>query len=786
MHPFGQLSLAGFSSVENASARSLQMAGPVTTTLERPSELLAEQTKRKWIHAASRGSTLLSRILPNLCAGAISGTLVVTFGISLAAAIFTGPLAPYLPAGIGILLGSSCLLGAAAAFQSSFKPIIAAPQENTAIVLALIAAAIAQNVRSPENAFPTVVVAMALATIATGVLFLALGLLRLGKLVRFIPYPVIGGFLAGSGWLLAQGSLSVMIDGPVAVRDLHALGGSSALIRWIPGVAFGITLTFATRRFRHFLVLPGILAAGIAVFYAGVIVSGIGVAEASARGWLLGPFPEGALVHPFTRGMMSHVDWMALRISSPGIGVVTVLAGISFLLNATGLELATGAELDLDRELRATGIANLACGFLGGVPGYLSLSESAMNHRIGARSRAAGLVSAAICAISVVAGASALGYFPKPILGGLLFFFGLSFLLETVYDSFFRLPGVEYALILLMLGIIVIAGFLQGVGMGIVVSSVLFAVSYARVDVVKRAASGAVLRSKADRSPAHEAVLLHHGECLQVLQLQGYVFFGTAHYLLERVRQRLASHDSTRVEFLVLDFRQVHGLDASAIVGFSRLRKLAEDAGAVVVFTDLPAAVRRSLARGGGIDEEAEKRESDEVPKHLVLPDLDHGLEWCEDRLLLAKAGPPSEPPERDDKGALRGALLSAILGYFERVEVPPGHALYRKGDVADDLYLIESGELEAWLELTDGRPMRLRTMGPGNVVGEAGLYLGEVRSASVRTTQHSVLHRLSAPALEQMTEEAPRLAAEFQRLVATLLAARLVSTTSAPQSFFY
>jgi SulP family sulfate permease len=111
---------------------------------------------------------------------------------------------------------------------------------------------------------------------------------------------------------------------------------------------------------------------------------------------------------------------------------------------------------------------------------------------------------------------------------------------------------------------------------------------------------------------------------------------------------------------------------------------------------------------------------------------------------------------------------------------------VYTKGEESDDLYLIETGELEAWLELSGGRSMRLRTMGAGSVVGESGLYLGAKRSASVRTTQPSVLYRLSVPALEKMTSEAPELSTAFHQFVARLLADRMVNTTSAAQMLFY
>jgi SulP family sulfate permease len=344
----------------------------------------------------------------------------------------------------------------------------------------------------------------------------------------------------------------------------------------------------------------------------------------------------------------------------------------------------------------------------------------------------------------------------------------------------------------------VLAGFLEGVVVGIVVSSFLFAVNYARIDVVKHAISGSGLRSKAGRSPGDEAQLKELGAHIHVMQLQGYVFFGTAYQLLQRVKERLLLQEPLPVYFVVLDFRHVDGIDSSAVVSFARMRKLAEANGAVLVLTELPASVRRQLERGGCIDPDprpaaAVTTGGTAVPPgpartSRVFSDLDHGLEWCETQVLAANGGRGSgEVLTRELETVVRHRdLVKNLLSYLERVEAPAGCELYRKGDLSDDLYLIESGELEAWLELDGGRSMRLRTMGSGSVVGESGLYLGQRRSASVRTTRASVLYRLSSTALSRMTAEAPGLAAAFHQFVARLLADRMVNTTSAAQMLFY
>jgi SulP family sulfate permease len=724
------------------------------------------------------------RILPGLVAGAISGTLIVTFGISLAALIFTGSLAHHVPAGIGVLLFSSFLIGGVVALRSSYKPVISAPQENTSVILALMATAIGQKLPAGVDALPTILASFALASIGTGTLFAILGTLRLGKIVRYIPYPVIGGFLGGTGWLLVQGALSVLTGVTITADNAQLLLAPGAAATWAPGVAFGVVITAVLRRKQHFLLLPGLLAGGVALFYAILAVAGVSVAAAESRGYLLGPFPQGGLWPPFHAEALGRIDWVVLRSTAGSIAALTVLAAISILLNASGLELATDEEIDLDRELRATALANLLSGALGGVMGYLSLSESTLNYKIGARTRLPGLISAGLSLLTLVAGAAAVSYFPKPILGGLLLFLGLSFLLETVYDAWFRLPLIEYALVLAILFAVVTQGFLAGIGAGLVISAVLFAGSYARIQVVKHAIRGSMLRSKASRTAAKETLLKHRGGQIHVLQLQGYIFFGTAYDLLKDVQQRLLALGADKARFVVLDFHHVDGLDSSAVVAFTRMRKLAAAEAATLAFTELPRSVSRQLERGGCLDRAALAPPAAHLPRAerpaaAVFEDLDRGLEWCENQLLGA-AQPDEIAPESE------GALVDRLGRYLERIEAPEGYDLYRRGDTSHDLILIESGEVVAWIEVEEGRSKRLRTMGAGSVVGEAGLYLGQPRSASVRTTRPSVLHRLTAEALRRMTREAPELAAALHHYVARLLAERVVETTSTAQMLFY
>jgi SulP family sulfate permease len=263
---------------------------------------------------------------------------------------------------------------------------------------------------------------------------------------------------------------------------------------------------------------------------------------------------------------------------------------------------------------------------------------------------------------------------------------------------------------------------------------------------------------------------------VHVLQLQGYLFFGTAHALLGDAKLRLSG--AARARFVVLDFARVQGLDSSAVQSFQRLRAMAASAGATLVLTDLPRAVEQMLVRGHVLEESSPIR---------VSPDLDRGLELCENALIAENEAYSLDSGaiarERASRDRL-ARLVAAMAGHAERVEVEPGDEVYQAGSPAGDLVLVETGELSAFTTVGE-REKRLRVMGSGSIVGEIGLYLGQARTATVRATRPSVLHRLGRAGLERLAHEAPGRAVLVHQAIATALAERLAHATTPARAWF-
>ena len=113
-------------------------------------------------------------------------------------------------------------------------------------------------------------------------------------------------------------------------------------------------------------------------------------------------------------------------------------------------------------------------------------------------------------------------------------------------------------------------------------------------------------------------------------------------------------------------------------------------------------------------------------------------------------------------------------MKYLERKELPQGEYLMHQGDPASEMYFVEAGLVSVQLEADDGQMVRLRSIRGGATVGEMGLYLGTVRTASVIASRPSAVYRLSAEALKEMRTQDPEVAALLHEWIARLLAERL------------
>ena len=702
-----------------------------------------------------------------LMAGSLVGVARVAATTSIAVLVFAGPLAGHLPAAIGLTLVSEVVALTVVSSLGSVPGAVAGVHPTPAPAAAVLAAAVAGTAAAGgEQRFLTVVLAISLATLLTGGVFLLVGGLRLSNLVRFTPYPVVAGFIAGSGWLLMRGSLDVMTGESGVLGDLGTAASWTAASHWLPGVAFGVALVAVSRWRRSPLVLPAGVLLGLLAFYVAALAAGATIEDLERHGWLLGPFPEGSLLGTWTVDALAVADWNAVLAQAPAAAALAAIALVTILLNISGIEMLIRRDADVDRELRAAGVANVISGAAGGMVGFHTIAHTSLAHRLHAQSRLVPWVAAVVPLATLAAGTLVIARLPRPVLGGLLLFVGATFLIEWLVDSRSRVQAREYAVIGVIVLTMAAVGPLEGVAVGLVLALFSFVVAYSRIEVVRHAMDGTSYHSAVDRPESQQDSLRRRGHERAYWQVQGFVFFGTADALVQRAAAR-AADESRPLRFLVIDFARVTGIDSSAALSIAGMQRLAAERGFVLALASLQPSTQERLT-AAGLDEGD--------PHTRVFADLDHAAQWCEDRTLDDDAGEPaaavrSIPLEQTFGDAADGRKL---LRYLDRLVIPTGEVLVREGDVTDDIYFVESGTLTASVGSEPGATMRIRTMGPGALIGEVALFTRTPRTASVVAESPCTLHRLSRSALDEMLRDDPDTAARLQRWFAGRMADRL------------
>jgi SulP family sulfate permease len=433
------------------------------------------------------------------------------------------------------------------------------------------------------------------------------------------------------------------------------------------------------------------------------------------------------------------------------------------LLSAAALEVATQTHIDPDRDLRGIGLCNLASAAGGGPIGYHVLAETLAAHRMGSEGPANGLIVALACLVALVFGGGVIASLPVGLLSMLIIAVGLGMLIGVVVDQRRRLPAADYGVALIIPAVTAAFGFLWGVAVGLLAAALFFIVTFARIDVVRLESTGARMRSRVERPEADQARLAGLGHQSLIYVLAGFLFFGTAHRLVQRVQAALAR--DPRPRFVLVDFRRVRGIDTSAARALLRLDELCRAEGVKLWLTGLDPASER-LVRGQAGN-----------PEPAIAVTLDLALEKVE-AALLAEVPPAATPPSILDALRARHPALDGA-GYLRAVTVPAGEEVIAQDAPSDFLLVLRSGLLRAEVIVPDAPPMTVARFLPGALVGEIGLYAGVSRTARVVAEDESEILRIDKAALERMGRENPAALADFHLLIAATLARRLRRTTA-------
>ncbi len=722
-------------------------------------------------------------LLPNLMAALILGVLNIATALAIGTLIFSGPLAPYQTMGIGLFLISTLVGGVLVPAASGYKAIASGPRSGQAPIFAAMAASVVvvMGEAPAENMAVTVVVTLLIATVLIGVFLFVVGFAKIGAMVRYIPFPVMGGTFAGLGFLLIKGGILVALgrDAVRATTPGHVLS-ADLLIQLLPAAGFAMAVLVLERVIKYKHLIPVLIALSICSFYVVLFSLGETMQSAIAANWLPQPSQTGSFLPILTSDQIALVDWTAVASQTGAIVVLGLLCVIMLLIDVSGFEIQINRDLDPDYELKVAGVSNIIGGLIFSPLACQSNSGTTIAVQMGGTRFVMILFYGALVAGVIWIGPAPIAYMPPFVLGGFLMYIGIKALIRWVWNARHRLPLGDMLVVLSILCVVGGFGILQGVGVGIGLATVLFVHRYSQLSIIKTRMSGSEYMANIDRSIEDQACLDAHAKSLQLFILQGYLFFGSSTRLLEQIKTMLDGPNRGPLAYLLMDFRHVDAIDTSAANCFAKLMQWCKRDGLTLVLTGGSADMTErltQLAHDLGVYGTTVQ----------IFHDLEEGVGWCHDEILKQTAKDKDAPGQTSkDPGADAGFehVLAELLGnakaaarispFFQRVELVKDQRLFTQGDPGDALYLILQGSISIVLDVPGKPALTVRTMRAGAILGEMALYTKEPRSASAVARQNCVLYRLDREGYETLQQTYPRAFGLFHSYVVRLMAERL------------
>ncbi|KAJ2551786.1 hypothetical protein EV175_003563 [Coemansia sp. RSA 1933] len=487
----------------------------------------------------------------------------------------------------------------------------------------------------PDRIIATTMASYAISTVLTGVVFFLLGFLGIGLLVDFFPRHILVGCIGGVGYFLFQTGIEVTsgLKLELAWSLLRQLFAANTLGLWGSSLCVALLLRALNTRYTHPLFVPVFFMFIPVAFYAVTSALGVPLGHLRSAGWVF-ELPEAGkpFYYYYTLFDLHNIDWHSVGLTIPTMFGLAFFSILHVPINVPALAVSTNADkIDTDRELLTHGITNLLSGMLGTFQNYLVYSNSLLFIRSGGGSNLAGLMLGIATLGIFFSGPTIIGYIPTMVVGALIFHLGLELLREALIDTIGVVNHIEYATILSIVLSMAVLGFNEGIFLGILMACFFFILLYSRRSGMRKAYTGSAVRSTVRRQYAQRRFL--DGVCtqIQVMRLQGFMFFGTINGIEAYIRNLLEQRQwqENPIRFLVLDFILVNGMDFSAAEAFIRVRRLlvAREIYMVVCGAERSSEVGRALRAAGVWSGE----ESEYVQTFATLNDA---MEWCENVLL--------------------------------------------------------------------------------------------------------------------------------------------------------
>jgi SulP family sulfate permease len=694
----------------------------------------------------------------------------IAFGVTVYGPLGADGMAHGVRAG---LLGAIAM-GLGTAAVGGAPRLISAPCAPAAAVMGALATGLV------AEAGDRVVALLAIVALFSAVLQLLYGFIGGGRLIKYIPYPVVSGYLSAVGVIIFLGQLP---------RFLGLPAGTSLAAGLIePGLWSGPAMVVGLATIAGVLAAPRLtravpapiigLAAGLLAYFAvaagrpemlrttdnPLVIGPVGGGPAALFSDLAGPWRMFA--------GLGMADLQALVV--PAL-TLSVLLSVDTLKTCVVVDALTKGRHDSNRTLLAQGAGNLVAVFIGGMPGSGTMGPTLVNVDAGGHSRASGLLEGAFALATALVLGAAVAWVPVAALAGILLVVAVrmfdwgSLPLLRAADT-----RLDFTVIATVVIVAVGVNLIAAAGAGVALAILLFIREQINGTVIRRRIAGGRISSTQQRLPAEQAVVEQHGDEVLVCELQGSLFFGTTDQLLSELGP--AVH---QCRYLILDLRRVQSVDYTATHLLERFESDLAARDGWLLFSRVPAHLPtgRNLhdyfARLGVVDAKRRVR---------LFSSLDDALVWTEERILAThlpdRPGDNAPPLRLADFDLLREFESDQTLAPFVPCVVersyPAGATIFTSGDTGRELFLVRRGVVRVMLPLKDGSHHNLASFGRGGFFGEMAFLTGAARSAEAVATAPTDLFVLDRDRFDAISRAHPVIGVKVFARVASTLAVRL------------
>ena len=720
------------------------------------------------------------RLTPGDVWGGLAAMLVafpaaIAFGVTVYGAIAPSYAAYGALAGIvGVVV-----MGLVASWLGGTERLISAPCAPAAAVLSAFAIQMVQRGDSPD----LIVLMLVVIGMLAGLMQAGLGLIGLGGLIKYIPYPVVSGYLTGVGLIIIGSQIPRLLGAPDTLRWWEALR-DPAIWDW-RALAIGLmTALVATGAQRVTKKVPGIIL-GI---LAGLLAYGLfALFDPSLR-----VLPGNSLVIGSLAiagdGFLSLLVTRWSGISHLGFGLIAGMLGVALTLAAllsidtlktcVVLDQLTRSRHEPNRELVGQGIANMVSNALGGLSGAGQMGATLVGLNSGSESRMAGVMAGVFALAAALLFSAFFAWIPVSTLAGILVVIGFR-MIDRAPLQFLRARAtvLDFGVVATVVAVALTSSLIAASAAGVALAMVLFVRAQIGSTAVRHKMLLRQSPSSWHRPEPELAILEARGDEAVIFELQGSLFFGNTYQLYTDLEKEI----STR-SYVIIDLRRVQSIDVTAAHLFNLIRDAIRERGAKLVLS----GIQENHPRGRNLHEFLGLNGLWHARSTTVrqFPDLDAAIAWVEDRLLAeAEYSVDGEAPmllqDMEIFARRKVETLQDLEACMDIRTYQAGDIIYAHGQPGDELYWVRRGSVRLMAQLPLGKRKSVASFGRGDFFGSLAFMDGQPRpndAVAVTTTELYVLTRAK---FNEVTAMHKQLAADLAYAMARTLALRLRRTES-------